>query len=196
MAVAAVLAAALGAAPGVVFWFVVRHPDAAYPAGAEALALVAVPVVAGAVFAALCPRPVWRKSVVFTLVFGILPASVTVLAIYDSEPFPLVSGPLGVIAAWLLCWFEGALAAGLTSRLRTWRAGGGTPREWAKTWWRRRRCHHDWELEDTAKLPGRVGHMRYAGEIGHHTIRYYRCPLCGATKTVSDRWGPIADRRF
>jgi hypothetical protein len=193
---AAGLATAVGAVPGLLFWLLVRHSDGTYPNGSEALVLVAVPVVAGATFAALCPRPVWRKSVLFTLAFGILPALVTILAIYGGEEAPMVSGPLGVVAAWLLCWFEGALPAGLTSRLRTWIAQGGTPGEWGRAWWRRRRCHHDWELEETAQLPGRVGHMRYAGEVGHHTIRYYRCPNCGATKTVSDRWGPISDRRF
>jgi hypothetical protein len=202
---AAVLAAAVGAAPGLAFWLAVRHADGTYPNGSEALVLVAAPALAGAVFAALSPRPVWKRSLVFTALYGILPALLTILAIYGdkasgltvrgNEAAPLITGPLGVMAAWLLCWFLGALAAGLTSRARNWRAQGGTLQEWASTWWARRRCHHDWELEKTVQIPGRVGHLRYAGEVGHHDLRYFRCKNCGATRTQSDRWGPIADRR-
>ena len=196
MAGAALAAAVIGAAPGLAFWFVLRHPDGTYTDGTEGLVLVAAPVLAGIVFALLTPRPVWRRSVLFTLAYGILPALLTILVIYPASASPFATGPLAVIAAWLLCWFVGALAAGLTSRLRTWRTQGGTLGEWGRGWWRRRQCKHNWELVETAKLPGRVGHQRYAGEIGYHNIYYYRCRNCDATKTQSDRWGPISDRRL
>jgi hypothetical protein len=183
--------------PGLIFWFVVRRSDGNYTDGTEGLVLVAVPVVAGVVFALLTPRPVWRRSVLFTLVYGVLPALLTILVIYPAGDSPFITGgPLAVAAAWLLCWFAGALPAGLTSRLRTWRMQGGTLQEWGSGWWTRRRCKHNWELVQTVKLPGRVGHQRYAGEIGYHNLYYYHCRNCGAKKTQSDRWGPVSDRRF
>ena len=184
-----------GAVPGLVFWFAVRRADGSYPPNSEAIVLLAVPLVAGTAFAAVCPPRVWRKSVVFTGLFGVPLAVFTYLAIYRNDPSGLFSGPMLAVGAWILCWFMGALGAGNVSRLRTWSARGGTLAQWARRWWRRRHCHHDWELVETRKLMGRTGHLLQAGSVGYHNLNYYRCRNCGATKTKSDRWGPVTDRR-
>jgi hypothetical protein len=190
---AAVAATVMGAIPGLIFWLAVRRPDGTFPNGSEALVLVAMPVVAGATFALCCPRPVWRRSVLFTAVFGVLPALLTILVLYRDDPASLGTGPLAVVAAWLLSWFEGALPAGVVSRIRTWRGRGGTLSEWAKDWWRRRTCRHNWELVETQKILGNPNDRWSFGRtaIGHHSLYVYKCPVCGANKVRNDRWSPL-----
>lgn len=195
LALASVVAVAVGSVPSLIFWFWVRRPDGGYPANSEALVLVGTPVLAGIVFALLCPRPVWRRSVFFTLFLGLLVALFTVLAIYEGDE-GLGPAPMAAIAVWALSWFFGALTAGLASRARNWAKQGGTLRQWSQDWWTRRRCSHDWELVQTRRLLGRVGHLRIAGGVGYHNLYLYRCRICGATRTRSDRWGPAPERRL
>jgi hypothetical protein len=123
-----------GAVPGLVFWFAVRRADGSYPPNSEAIVLLAVPLVAGTAFAAVCPPRVWRKSVVFTGLFGVPLAVFTYLAIYRNDPSGLFSGPMLAVGAWILCWeramspgcARGALVGGPSPSGRVDGGGGDT----------------------------------------------------------------------
>ncbi len=193
-ALAALAGCLLGSIPTLLFWFILRGPEGRFPSSSEILVLGATPLLAGMGFAAVCPGPVWRRSVAFTAGYSLLPALLVILVLYKAAGESLGPAPLGVLTAWILSWFAGGLGAGLVSRVRSSVARGGTPRTWTRDWWHRRRCSHNWELIETRRLLGRVGHLRIAGAVGYHNIYYYRCRNCGATKTQNDRWGPAGDR--
>ncbi len=193
VAAACVAGVMAGAVPTAIFWYLLRDPGGAFPRPSEGLVLGVCPLLAGAAFAWLTPRPVWRRSVRFTAVFAILPALLTILVIYRDEATGLGPAPLAVLAAWILGWFLGALAAGVVSRVRTSMSRGGTPGIWLSDWWRRQRCHHDWELVEEQRILGRALGRSESLPLGpsYHYIRVFRCNNCGAVKHKNDRWSPL-----
>jgi hypothetical protein len=187
-AAAAIAALIGGSAPCLVFWFLVRGADAAYPASSEALVLVASPLIAAFVFALLGPRPVLRWSAVFAAAFAVPLALLTILAVYRGDLEGLGPAPLAVIAAWVLCWVVGFVGVATGSRVRSWAATAHSTSlsQSLREWWGRRTCHHDWELVEKNEMLGRWGRG-----VGYHHLCTYRCRSCGAVRVESDRWGPV-----
>jgi hypothetical protein len=170
---------------------VVRGADGVYPAGSEALVIVAAPFLAGSLFALLGPRPILRWSAVFAAAFAVPLALLTILVIYRGDLEGLGPAPLATIATWALCWIVGFVGAAIFSRVRAWAAEvrAVSLTRWLSGWWGRRTCHHDWELQETQEILGRL--HRSSEGVGNHYIYIFRCRNCGATNTQSDRWGPV-----
>jgi hypothetical protein len=196
MAVAAtVVALIVGAAPCLVFWFVVRGADGTYPAGSEALVPIAAPFLAGFVFALVTPRPILRWSAAFAAAWGVPLALLTVLVIYSGNLDGLGPAPLATVATWVLCWVLGFVGAAIASRVRAWAADvhATSLRQWLRGWWTRRTCSHDWELVDTQETLGSpLGRQTWAPRnVTKRHVYTYRCSVCGAERSRSDRWGPV-----
>ena len=195
--VAATVAALIGGSvPCLIFWFMVRHADGTYPAGSEALVMVAAPFLAGLVFALFGSGPILRRAAGFAAALAVPLALVTILVIYNNDLDGLGPAPLAAIAAWALFWIIGFVGAAIGARVRKWAAKvrATSLAQTLREWWARRTCPHNWELVEKQGIPGRPLGRPALPPLGvaYHFIYIYRCPICGAVKAKSDRWGPAS----